>query len=76
MVDIMSESILTPTGKLTFIKTQIRDKTKARMIAYMKYAGFDDEGDFVDKCINFVCDKDKPFLVKEIHLMDELKGVN
>lgn len=72
----MTESILIPTGKLTFIKAQIRDKTKARMVAYMKYAGFDDEGDFLDKCINFVCDKDKPFLMKERSLMEGLKKNN
>lgn len=70
----MTESVLIPTGKLTIIKAQIRDKTKARMLAYMQYAKFDGEGDFLDKCINFVCDKDKPFLMKEKNLKVESKG--
>lgn len=70
----MTESLLTPTGKLTPIKAQIKDKTKTRMLAYMQYAKFDDEGDFLDKCINFVCDKDKLFLMKEKSLTDELKN--
>lgn len=72
----MTESILIPTGKLTFIKAQIRDKTKTRMMAYMKYAGFDDEGDFLDKCISFICDKDKPFLMQEKSLTDKLKSIS
>lgn len=70
----MTESILTPTGKSTIIKAQIREKTKARMMAYMTYAKFDDEGDFLDKCINFVCDKDKPFLMKEKSVMIDLES--
>ena len=61
----MTESMLVPAGKLTLIKAQIREKTKARMLAYMQYAKFEDEGDFLDKCINFVCDKDRGFLMKK-----------
>ena len=72
----MTESMLIPAGKLTTIKTQIREKTRTRMLAYMTYAKFDDEGDFLDKCINFVCDKDKPFLMREKDLMDDLKNKN
>lgn len=70
----MTETIIMPLGKTTPIRTSIREKTKARMIAYMQYAKFDDEGDFMDKCINFVCNKDKNFLKQEKSLTDKLNN--
>jgi len=69
-VNIMTETIITPLGKTTPIRASIREKTKARMVIYMKHAGFDDEGDFIDQCINYVCDKDKSFQVKEKLIAD------
>ena len=66
----MADTIIIPLGKTTSIRANIREKTKTRMIAYMKHAGFEDEGDFIDQCINYVCEKDKSFQAKEKSLVD------
>ena len=57
----MTKSMFRPSGKITPIRTHIKDKTKEEMASYLSYAGFDDEGDFIDQCINFAIEKDKNY---------------
>lgn len=59
----MSNALLKPTvtNELVNLKAKISVKHHDKMNAYMAWAGFESEGDFISQCIDFVVNSDKNF---------------
>jgi hypothetical protein len=59
----MSDPLIKPTGNLKrkSLKINLAEPLLDTMQAYMRYAGFDSEEDFIAKCIAYVLDSDKKF---------------